>query len=378
MKILILSCNTGQGHNSAGYAVKEALEDRGVLCEMADALSFAKGDYTSELISGGYVKIVSKAPLVFGGIYKTSDIISSAKYHSPVYLANALSAKRLGRFIDTGGYHGIVMPHVFPAETLTLLKKRGREQLRTYAVATDYTCSPFWEETCPDYFFIPHADLEEEFHSKGIPMGKLVPTGIPVSKKYKVKLSRDEARDRLGLPREATVFLIMTGSMGFGNISDVTAEILRLTEGRCVRVMVMTGRSEKLKRRLAEDFRGDERVISIPYTTEVPLYMDACNVLLTKPGGLTTTEAAVKQVPFVHTKPIPGCETKNARFFAERGMSRYVKNFSAAPAEAVSLAINEAATEDMIERQRRLMPRDAADAIAGFIIEDVNAHRRSK
>ena len=92
MKILILSCNTGQGHNSAGNAVKEALEAHGVTCDMLDALSFTRRRYTSRLVSGTYVKMVSVAPAVFGGIYKAGDMISSPRFKSPVYFANALSA----------------------------------------------------------------------------------------------------------------------------------------------------------------------------------------------------------------------------------------------------------------------------------------------
>ena len=374
MKILILSCNTGQGHNSAGNAVKEALEALGVVCDMVDALSFTRRRYTSRLVSGTYVKMVSVAPIVFGGIYKAGDIISSPRFKSPVYFANALSAARLGFFIDAGGYDGVVMPHVFPAETLTRLKRRKRTHVRTYAVATDYTCSPFWEETDPDYFFIPHQDLADEFASKGIPMKKLVPTGIPVSSKYEVKIPKSDAREQLGLPKDAKTFLIMTGSMGFGDISGLVFRLLHRMDGEFVRLLVMTGRSEKLRRHIEEDFGNDERVIAVPFTLQVPLYMDACDVLLTKPGGLTTTEAAVKHVPFVHTKPIPGCETKNARFFSSHGMSVYVKNFRDTADAAVGLSSDPEACRLMIEKQQSEMPRLAADTIARFIISDIKAH----
>ena len=131
MKILILSCNTGQGHNSAGNAVKEALEVLGVTCDMADALSFSKHSGPSDLISGAYVKIVSKVPLVFGGIYKAGDIISSPRFRSPIYLANSFSAARLAEYIKNGDYDGVVMPHVFPAETLTKIKRKGTARVRT-------------------------------------------------------------------------------------------------------------------------------------------------------------------------------------------------------------------------------------------------------
>ena len=70
---------------------------------------------------------------------------------------------------------------------------------------------------------------------------------------------------------------------------------------------------------IRDRFCSDCRVLAVPFTDNVQLYMDACDVLLTKPGGLSSTEAAVKNVPMVHTDPIPGCETKNAQFFMDRG-----------------------------------------------------------
>ena len=373
MKILLLSCNAGQGHNSAASAVKEALENRGVTCDMKDALSFAHIRSTSRIVSGTYIGMVSKAPLVFGGVYKAGDIMGSPNFHSPVYYFNALSAGRLGRFIEKGGYDGVVMSHVFGAQMLTRLKSRRRRRScpRTYCVATDYTSTPLWEETTPDYFFIPHEDLAEEFVKKGIPMEKLVPTGIPISPRYNVKIDKAEARRRLCIPEDALVYLVMTGSMGFGNISDIVSGIIENSTRANIAIMVMTGKSKKLQERITEDFKWEKRVIAVPFTTEVPLYMDACDVVLTKPGGLSTTEAAVKGVPLVHTKPIPGCETRNAVFFAEKGMAVPAWSNRTTASIAVKLAENSSARNAVGEAQRREMPKNAADSIAKFIIDDV-------
>lgn len=370
MKLLILSCNTGQGHNSAGLAVKEALELRGAECEMKDTLSFARRRYTTRIVSAGYTDIVSKVPVVFGGIYSAGSFISSSKRKSPVYFANAHYAGRLGDYINSGGFDGVIMPHLFPAEVMTRLRKRGLTSVKCYAVATDYTCIPFWEETSPDYFFIPHADLTKEFADKGIPEEKLIPTGIPVSLKYNVKTEKEEARKKLGIDARATVFLIMTGSMGFGEVCSMISGILELAPAAS-KVLVLTGRSEKLRAQIASDFPSDRRVISIPFTTAVPLYMDACDVLLTKPGGLTSTEAAVKNVPLVHTRPIPGCETENARFFKEHGISEFEKRTQDIAAAAVRLALNEGEQKRMTEAQRSVIPSDAAERIADFILSDI-------
>ncbi len=146
MKALILSCNTGQGHNTAGKALLEALTRRGIPAEMHDALAFG-GRRASVVVSGGYVKMTQLRPAMFGRLYRAGELISSPRFKSPVYYANALYAGQLMRFIQDNGFDTVLCPHLFPAEALTWLRRRHGLKARVYGVATDYTCTPFWEET---------------------------------------------------------------------------------------------------------------------------------------------------------------------------------------------------------------------------------------
>ncbi len=367
MKVLILSCNTGQGHNSAGLAVKEELERREIPCEMKDALSFAKG-HASRTISGAYISMATKAPSLFGGLYRLGGAISSRKRKSPVYYANTRYAGPLKAYLEEQGFTAVVTPHLFPAETLTYLKRRGDLSVPCYAVATDYTCIPFWEETELDGYFLPHKDLIPEFAEKGLSRDRLIPTGLPVSGRYLARMEKKAARKKLGLPEEAPVFLVMTGSMGFGDISSFTLDLL-LTCPREASIVILTGNNEPLKAKIDKDFTRERRVRTVPFTKEVALYMDACDVLLSKPGGLTSTEAAVKNIPLVHTRPIPGCETKNARFFSSRGLSLFAEEPKEAAKAAARLAADEALREKMRARQQEMIPRNAADAVVSFLLE---------
>lgn len=365
MKVLILSCNTGQGHNSAGMAVQEELERRGIPCEMKDALSFARG-HSSRTISGAYIGMATHAPSLFGTLYRVGDVISSPKRKSPVYYANTRYAAPLKAYIEENQFTAVVTPHLFPAETLTCLRRRGELAVPCYAVATDYTCVPFWEETDLDGYFLPHRDLISEFSGKGIPAEKLIPTGLPVSARYAEPMDQKEARKKLGLPEEAPVFLVMTGSMGFGDISSFTLDLL-LNCPKEARIVILTGNNKPLKEKIDHDFVGERRVQTVSFTREVPLYMAACDVLLSKPGGLTSTEAAVKNVPLVHTRPIPGCETKNARFFSSRGLSLSAESPAEAAKAAARLASGKPLREQMRRRQREEIPSRAQEAIVSFL-----------
>ena len=360
MKILILSCNTGQGHNAAARAVQEEFLSRGDECEVKDALAFSS-ETTSKIISEGYIKMATDAPKVFGTIYQVGLKVSNPRVKSPVYYANATYARSLGRYIRENQIDAVLTSHVFPSEALTHLRKHGQISSRLYFILTDYTCHPFIEEIDADAYFIAHPDLTGEFVARGVERKKIVASGIPVSGRFLPDMTREEARNRLEIAQDVKVFLIMTGSMGFGSMAPVVKTILK---GSCPNsvIYVMTGRNEEMKREIDAMHAEDARVVAVPFTTEVPLYMRASDVLLSKPGGLTTTEAAVVNIPLVHSAPIPGCETINAQFFEDHGMSVCAVNEQDSAHAALWLAADkEKAAAMMASQKRNINPRAAAD-----------------
>lgn len=366
--VLVLSCNTGQGHNSAARAVTEAFLAHGARCEMRDALSFAS-ENVSRIISKSYIGVAVKAPKVFQLLYEAGGFISSDKHRSIVYAVNCAYAGALCEYILSEKFDAVVAPHLFPAEALTHMRKREMTQVKWYAVATDYTCIPFWEETQPDQFFIPHASLAGEFSERGILSEHLCATGIPVCRAFCEKLPRREARARLSLPLEGRMYLVMSGSMGFGNLEKITDPLLAACgEEDCV--VVICGNNVSLLETLTERYRENQRMVVIGYTDQAAIYMDACDVLLTKPGGLTSTEAAVKNVPLVHTAPIPGCETANRNFFRQNGLSLSGETYEECAAAAVALAWDEKRQETMLEAQRRSINPKAADEICSFVLRE--------
>lgn len=368
MKVLILSTGTGEGHNSAGKAVLEQFKKRGIPCEMADALDFAS-QKASSYGKRIYVWSTVKATGVFRGAYRAGRAITSSKRKSPVYYANALYAERLYHYIVDNGYDTIVMPHLFPAEALTymLRKHECRPDIHTYFVGTDYTCIPFTEETEADYYFIAHEELIEEYVHKGIPREKLVPTGIPVSERFRSLPLREEARRALNMDMTGHCILIMTGSMGYGKIENlVQALVQRIDPGD--NVYIMGGSNEKLKARLREAYQEESRVRVLDYTERTADYLAAADLLFTKPGGLTSTEAAVAGIPLAHTRPIPGCEECNQAFYNEHGISISEVSEERLVERALQLLGNPEECRRMIERQKQVIHGSAAEDICEFIL----------
>ncbi len=369
MKALILSCNTGQGHNTAARAILEELTARGIECEMQDTLAFAS-QFISNTVCGIYNKASIRIPRVLGAGISAAKVTDKVfKKNSPCYVANLPYAGKVYRYIKENGFDTVIMPHVFPSEALTWVERRlpSADDLRTCFIATDYTYPPFLSDTELDTYFIPHEDLRAIFIEAGIPNDKIVVSGIPVSSAFRAPITKEEARQALGLPGDKRILLVMTGSMGYGNTEELTAKLMENLPDNTL-VYVMGGNNEKMKAAIRAAHAGDERLTVLNYTDKVSLYLAASDLLFTKPGGLSSTEAAVRGIPVLHTKPIPGWEQENIRFFREHGLSDFGETAEALVTKALFLLANPHRCEEMVENQRKHINAFAAKDIVDHLL----------
>lgn len=365
MKVLLLSCSTGEGHNHAALAVREALSARGHETQFLDEAKLV-GEAGPLSFENALNVISTRVPAAFGAMYHAGEMYSATKLTSPVYLANMRHADRLGSFIAQNGYDAVVCSHLFPMETLTCLRRRERLAVRCYGVLTDYTCIPFFEETELDGYFLPHRDVRESCLRAGMPGKKLHATGMPVSGAFRTRTERKAARAALSLPQDRKLYLIMTGGIGCGDAVTLCDAVIR-DNTPDILLCVLAGRNGELRDRLEEKYAGDSRVLAVPFTDQVPLYMAAADVLLSKAGGISSSEAAVLNVPLVHTMAIPGVETINAGFFRDHGMSFFADGPASAARLADRLIYDRAAARRMLSAQRAGVRPDGAARIAALI-----------
>ena len=370
MKVLILSCNTGGGHNTAARAIKEVFDLQGDECEVKDALSFG-GQFASDLVCDSYIEMVKKTPKLFGEIYKMGSKIGqinnvNEKLRSPVYLVNKVYADALEKYIIENKFEAVICVHIFPTEAMTHLKRRHNLKVPFYFVSTDYYCSPMLEETTPDKIFGPHKDSLFTFQQHGIPEDLVIPTGIPVSQRLIEHLDKTEARKQLGLADEDEAYLLMSGSMGFGDTIDIAKYIFEHGNDH-TRVIAITGNNEEMYREFEKEFEGETRLRLLGFTKDVPLYMSACDLLLTKPGGLSSTEALVRGIPIIHTSPIPGCESENVQFFTEHHISLCANTAEDAGRLAVTLMHDDFLRNQIIEAQKQYRCENSAKQIVDYV-----------
>ena len=365
MRLLILSCSTGDGHNSAARALLEAARRQNADAEMRDPVAFG-GETARRAVAGAYNGMIRRVPALFGAVYRIGDLYDRSRLPSPIYAANALYAEKLGRFVTDGGFDAVISTHLYGMEGMCAARRKGFSSVPSFGVLTDYTLIPFFAEPDLDAVFLPHPDLTEEAVKKGIDRARLIPTGIPVSARFGEEMTREAAREKLGIGETERLYLVMSGGVGCSNMAKLTSA-LAWRVGNRDRIAVLTGRNEKLKRDLEKRWADFPGILTVGFTRDVHLWMKAADVTVTKAGGLSSTEAAAAGVPIVHMMTIPGCETKNAAFFSARSMSLCEKRIDEADAAAVRLAENEEERESMRRAQRENIRPDAADRVIGYV-----------
>ena len=374
MKILILSCGTGGGHNSAALAVKEELDRRNIENEFKEYLEIVN-KRVKDYVNGLYIRSTKRNGKVFKAAYKLGELYRKTKIKSPVYALNSFSKKKLYEYIKDNKFDYVVTTHLFAAQALTTVKKQFN--IHFVAIATDYVCIPFWEETNPDYFIIPSEELKKGFLERGIKEEKLIPLGIPVSANFSLEYDKENVKEELNLSKDKKYILILTGSMGFGNTIDILEKLEEKAENN-IGFIVSCGNNKKLLNILKEKNKNNTNILLLPFIKDIYRYMRASDVVLSKPGGLTSTEIATMNKPFIHTMPIPGCENYNANYFNEKNMSIKCNTVNEIVDNTYKLLYDENLKNEMIENQKKYIDKRACIKICDFIIKQIQEIEEDK
>lgn len=366
-RVLILSCNTGEGHNSCAKAIQESFEARGLRCDVADGLKFVSPLF-SKLVSGGHIWIYRHAPALFRIGYRfTEKHPWVLKRKSFAYRLLGCGADPLYSFLMENGYGAVVCTHVFPSMMLTEVKRRYGLNIQTGFVATDYAGCPGIEQTDLDAYFVPDQSLVRSFEVGDIASERIVNSGMPVRQAIYRRTEKAFARRRLSIPADCRHLLVMCGSMGCGPIRKLTQLLATEMEPDWF-ISVACGSNTKLRTALERRFADHERIRIFGYTDEISLLMDSADLYLTKPGGLSISEAAQKNLPMVMINAVAGCEEYNKNFFFKLGLGVTAESVKGLAHLCCTILPDEDCLERMRTAGRSLLRGSAAECICDRIL----------
>lgn len=315
MKILLVSVKAGFGHHSTAQALISCFESKGIECEMIDLFQCVN-KFLDDGIQDGYLFLTKYMAKIYG---KTYD--QMAKKDKPyddrsmIQIFNKMISKKVENVFRDYGADLIIGTHSFAAMVMTILNEREVIQCPIIGVVTDFTVHPLWESTRLDYYVTPDKLLNRQMMNKGIDEKKILPIGIPVKAAFSEKIPKQEARRQLGI-QDITTVLVMMGSMGFGDMSKFLESVV--DSDADFQVLCVCGNNKKAKKQI-DLKQWSKPVYNYGFVTNVDVLMDAADVLITKPGGLTTSEALAKGLPCIITNPIPGQEDRNMEFLVNAG-----------------------------------------------------------
>ena len=317
MATLILSCSTGQGHNSCAKAIKEYYDSQNEPCVIEDALGFVSPT-VSKIICWGHVTMYRHIHGLFQIGYHYSEKHSHLfEDRSGIYKLLAMGAKKISAYIEEGHFDQVVCTHVFASLMMTQVQKIHALPVRTCLVATDYTCNPGTRESQVDLHFIPDTPLSVYYECPSISDEQIVTSGIPVRQMFYTSTPKKQAKLAFGISPAHQHLLMMCGSMGCGPIKKL-ARVFARTLPQSVELTIVCGTNQALEKDLKRRYRKQENFHIRGYVEDMSTLMDSADLYLTKPGGISVTEAAVKNLPMVFIDAVAGCEEYNKIYFIKK------------------------------------------------------------
>jgi processive 1,2-diacylglycerol beta-glucosyltransferase len=369
-RVLILSASAGAGHIRAAQALEEAFRTSGAAQEVkhVDILQYTNGVFR-QVYSKGYIHMVNKAPRLLGWLYDYCDI--PWKDYKRRIAFETMNTTGFARMVKRYNPDLVICTHFLPAGLISKMRAQGEVFARHAVVVTDMDMHAMWMCKNYEHYFVALEETKHHLGRIGINTESVHVTGIPVDPVFSQLKDKAQMRAQLGLAQDRAVIMVSAGGFGVGPIEELIGNLL-LMHNRA-QLVVMCGRNERLKNQLeslaaAVGDDGNVAIKAVGYTQKMDEYMAAADLLVGKPGGLTTSEALSRGLPLVIVNPIPGQEERNADHFLEQGVAVRCNNLPALSYKIDCLLNDEVRFESMRANALRLGKPDAAREIVNCLV----------
>lgn len=363
-RILVLSASVGAGHLRAAQAVELALRELApeAHVENVDMLQFTNAAFR-RVYGKFYLDLVNKAPYVLGYFYDLMDRQPSPQHKTDrLRLAvEKLNLRPFMSFMQKQPWDLVVNTHFLPAEIIACLRGKGELMTPQFTVTTDFETHRLWVNQPCERYFTATGEGAAYLSHWGVPAADVRVTGIPIHPIFSRLKSREECLTRQQLTGDRPIILQLAGGFGVGPISQIFKALVDIDVP--LELAVVAGRNEALKgelERVAVPERHRVRVLG--FTEQIDELMRIADIVVTKPGGLTTSEALACGAALAIVNPIPGQESRNSDFLLEHGAAIKINNIGTLRYKLTDLFNDRGRLETLRANGRHLgQPRAAFD-----------------
>ncbi len=368
MKIIILYASFGGGHLKAAESLREYYRNTYPDYEVMfiDALKYTNPELNN-LLTKMYVQIAKNIPKAWGKIY---DIVDATSVTDFTAMLTKTVAKNFNKLVLDFDPDIILCTHPFAVDMLSILRKKDKLDAKIGLVLTDYASHALWltQPDTVDAFFVAHDVMIDELSYQHIKRSKVFATGIPVLSKFTKPLNKCEIFKELDFNENTfTVLFFPGGEYGLAKNNDIFKSLLRIKN---IQIIAVTGRNEKLKKsfeKLAS--RSKKKVQILGYTDKIPDLLNISDIVITKTGGLTTTECIISHTPIVVCSPLPGQEEHNSNYVLNNGLGFRIFDNSNKLLTLKSIIKNKDRIEQIKQMGQLLAKPNAARDICEKMIE---------
>jgi processive 1,2-diacylglycerol beta-glucosyltransferase len=322
-KALILSASAGAGHLRAADAVAAAYKTANpdAVVKHIDTLEFTNKAFR-DLYSKAYLEMIRVAPHSLGWLYDHLD--KPFRNEKARNLINKINLKPFMKMLEEENPTVAICTHFLPAEIISNLKDEGKVSFPQGIVVTDLDVHAMWLCRTYEHYFVAMEETRVHLTELGVPEKKVTVSGIPIDPIFSRELDKKAARKELGLDPEKTTILMSAGGFGVGPVEAMVSGLAKLKHS--VQVVAVCGKNADLKAKIEGIVKkfpkgAKAKVHPIGFTKEMDKYMSASDILLGKPGGLTSSEALAKGLALIIVNPIPGQEMRNSDHYLEEGVA---------------------------------------------------------
>ena len=321
-KVLILSVSAGDGHIHAAEAIHAHSKEHDLTVDAThlDVMDYVPSEFR-KVYTDYYFKFVNKAPDLWGNIY---DVYNEDRrdFDAKKVLRGIeqLNTVALRKAINHFAPEAIVCTHFLPAEILSRMIRRERLTSPVWVQVTDFDLHRLWLHDHMTGYFAANEEVAFRMQATGVDAKKIRVTGIPIMPAFSQSFNRENCAQSIGLNPAIKTFLLMGGGAGLGDLATVAENLLGLRDD--FQLIVLAGKNAKALaslRLLTEHY--PKRLVPVRFTPDVAQLMACADVVITKPGGLTTSECLAMGLPMIINAPIPGQEERNADYLLEQGVA---------------------------------------------------------